>query len=77
MTEMTAIRDLGDARDDTDNHSATITVAESETANDGEVELTAEEVRQGRTGDNLRKILVISSIGAALLLAGAYLVFAR
>lgn len=61
-----------DTEEDKENTATTLNVDGSETADGRDVKLTAQEVRQGHTGDHVRKILAISGIGAAIALLAAF-----
>lgn len=74
---MTAIRDLGLDLEDPENTATSITVEAADSATGSDVRRTAEEVRQGHTGDHLRGILAVSLIGVVALFLTVYLVFAR
>ncbi|MBB5517626.1 hypothetical protein [Amphiplicatus metriothermophilus] len=57
--------------DDPDNH-ACLHVSADETANREPADLTAEQVRQGHTGDHLRYILAASLAGGAAAVFAVY-----
>lgn len=58
---------------DDENNSTHIHVSGEETASGQPVELSAEDVRQGHTGDHLRGILALSGIGAVIALIALYM----
>lgn len=62
------------ASDDDDNTSSHIDVSGDETASGRPVEISAEGVRQGHTGDHLRGILALSVIGSVVALVVLYMV---
>lgn len=52
-----------------DNKASTIHVSSEETAGATAEDLTAEEVRQGHTGDHVRYVLLASFAGAIFVMA--------
>ena len=62
--------------DDGDNDDL-VRVAGSETDSHEAVALTAEQVRQGHTGDHLRYILAASMVAVLVALFGALIAFSR
>jgi len=58
-----------------ENTASEITVPASDTATGHEEERTAEEARQGHTGDHVRYILGFSFAGVVIVFAIAYLFF--
>lgn len=58
---------------DDENNDTHIHVSGGETADGRPVELSAEDVRQGHTGDHLRGILALSVIGAVIALVALYM----
>ena len=65
--------DLADERENTETE---IHVSGSETASHLPENRTAEQARQGHTGDHLRYILGFSFVGIVIAFAIAYLIFA-
>lgn len=62
---------------DPENEATEIEVPASETADHREADLTAEEVRQGHTGDHVRIILLASLGGVAIVFLIVYFLFMR
>lgn len=67
-------KDLSASDVDDENNATHIRVSGEETADGRPVELSAEDVRQGHTGDHLRAILALSGIGAVIALVVLYMV---
>lgn len=64
-------------KDDETASTEKIHVAGSETASHAQVDLTAEQVRQGHTGDHVRYILAASIAGVIIVFTVAWLIFLR
>ncbi len=70
----TTPNDLKSADAEDENTATSIHVSGEETASGKPVELSAEDVRQGHTGDHLRGILILSVIGAVVAMVVLYMI---
>ncbi len=66
-----------DTKQEAENTDDEITVANKDTAKPHPAKRTTQEVRQGRTGDHLRYILMYSVAGVVVGFAIVYLLFIR